>query len=61
MIDALKISRILNSKHLVTGLSHNLYRYPARFSPRFVREIIASLSQPGDLVASFRWWWYFSR
>ncbi|QQR86941.1 MAG: site-specific DNA-methyltransferase [Flavobacteriales bacterium] len=50
MIDALKISRILNSKHLVTGLSHNLYRYPARFSPRFVREIIASLSQPGDLV-----------
>lgn len=50
MIDALKVSRILNSKHLVTGLSHNLYRYPARFSPRFVREVIASLSQPGDLV-----------
>lgn len=50
MIDALKISRILNSKHLVTGLSHNLYRYPARFSPRFVREIIATLSKPGDLV-----------
>lgn len=50
MIDAQKVSRILNSKHLVTGLSHNLYRYPARFSPRFVREIITSLSQPGDLV-----------
>ncbi|MBK6409473.1 MAG: site-specific DNA-methyltransferase [Flavobacteriales bacterium] len=31
-------------------MSHNLYRYPARFSPRFAREIITSLSQPGDLV-----------
>ncbi|MBL0129468.1 MAG: hypothetical protein IPP83_18920 [Flavobacteriales bacterium] len=50
MIDALRISGILNSNHVVSGLSHNLYRYPARFSPRFVREIIASLSEPGDLV-----------
>jgi len=24
----------------VTGLTHNFYRYPARFSPRFVRAAI---------------------
>ena len=29
---------------------HNLYRYPARFSPRFVSQVIQSLSSPGDLV-----------
>src|SRR5262245_54934369 len=34
----------------VTGLTHNFYRYPARFSPKFVRSIIENFSRPGDLV-----------
>lgn len=34
----------------VTGLTHNFYRYPARFSPKFVRAAIEAFSAPGDLV-----------
>jgi hypothetical protein len=34
----------------VTGLTHNLYRYPARFSPKLVRSIIEEFTSPGDLV-----------
>ena len=34
----------------VTGLTHNFYRYPARFSPRFVRAAIETFSVPCDLV-----------
>lgn len=36
--------------HPVASLTHNYYRYPARFSDRFAREAIASFTQPGDLV-----------
>jgi DNA methylase len=34
----------------VSGLTHNYYRYPARFSPKFVRSAIELFSDPGDLV-----------
>lgn len=34
----------------VTGYTHNFYRYPARFSPQFVRSVIETFSEPGDLV-----------
>lgn len=34
----------------VSGLTHNFYRYPARFSPKFVRAAIKALSGPGDLI-----------
>lgn len=34
----------------VEGLTHNFYRYPARFSPIFVRSIIEAYSGPGDWV-----------
>lgn len=34
----------------VAGLTHTFYRYPARFSPDFVRSAIRAFSQPGDLV-----------
>lgn len=34
----------------VSGLTHNLYRYPARFSPRFAREAILAFSEPEDVV-----------
>ena len=32
------------------GLTHNFYRYPARFSPAFAKAVISALSQPGDWV-----------
>src|SRR5215467_6633374 len=34
----------------VRGLTHNFYRYPARFSPAFVRAAIETFTKPGDLV-----------
>lgn len=34
----------------VSGLTHTFYRYPARFSPDFVRAVVNELSEPGDLV-----------
>jgi hypothetical protein len=34
----------------VRGLTHSFYKYPARFSPAFVRAAIEAFTQPGDLV-----------
>lgn len=34
----------------VSGLTHQFYRYPARFSPRFVRTAIEAFSSPGDVI-----------
>lgn len=34
----------------VVGLTHNFYRYPARFSPMFVRAAITAFTEPGDYV-----------
>ncbi len=34
----------------VCGWTHNFYRYPARFSPRFAATAIECFSQPHDLV-----------
>jgi hypothetical protein len=34
----------------VRGLTHNFYKYPARFSPIFARAAIEAFTQPGDLV-----------
>jgi hypothetical protein len=34
----------------VSGLTHNFYRYPARFSPKFVRAAIEILTAHGDTV-----------
>jgi hypothetical protein len=34
----------------VTGLTHNFYRYPARFSPAFVRAAIEAFTELGDYV-----------
>jgi hypothetical protein len=34
----------------VAGLTHNIYRYPARFSPQFVRATLETFSNTGDLV-----------
>jgi hypothetical protein len=40
----------LHSTESVSGLTHNFYRYPARFSPEFVREAINLWTEPGDVV-----------
>ena len=34
----------------VRGLTHGFYKYPARFSPAFVRGAIEAFTSPGDLV-----------
>ncbi len=34
----------------VRGFSHDFYRYPARFSPQFVRAVIEEFSEPNSLV-----------
>jgi hypothetical protein len=34
----------------VKGLTHGFYKYPARFSPTFVRAIIEAFTEPGDIV-----------
>lgn len=34
----------------VRGLTHGFYKYPARFSPAFVRATIKAFTKPGDLV-----------
>jgi hypothetical protein len=34
----------------IAGLTHNFYRYPARFSPKLVRAAINAFTEPGDLV-----------
>lgn len=34
----------------VSGYTHNYYRYPARFSPRFARAAIEAFSRPGDVI-----------
>src|SRR5438132_8888731 len=35
----------------VSGWTHNFYRYPARFSPRFAAAAIECFSKPDDIVA----------
>lgn len=44
------VVRAARDNSRVTGLTHNFYRYPARFSPVFVRSVIEAYSQPGDWV-----------
>jgi hypothetical protein len=34
----------------VRGLTHGYYKYPARFSPEFVRAAIETFTKPGDLI-----------
>jgi hypothetical protein len=34
----------------VTGLTHNFYRYPARFSPKFARAVIEIFTLPGEVI-----------
>ena len=38
------------SSDRVQGLTHDFYKYPARFSPNFVRYILNAFTEPGDYV-----------
>src|SRR5258708_27192037 len=38
------------TKDPISGSTHNFYRYPARFSPLFAREVIRHYSSPGQTV-----------
>jgi hypothetical protein len=40
----------INDKETVSGLTHDIYRYPARFSPQFARAAIRQFTAPGDTV-----------
>ena len=48
--DEEEFRRVFHSKQRVVGLTHQFYRYPARFSPEFARHVISELSEPGDAV-----------
>ena len=40
----------VHAHQAVSGLTHSFYRYPARFSPLFVRAAIRAFTAPGDVV-----------
>ena len=47
------VARIVDAaidRSRITGLTHQFYRYPARFSPVLVRAVIEAFSNPGDVV-----------
>jgi hypothetical protein len=39
-----------HSSKMVSGYTHDYYRYPARFSPEWVRRAISEYSSPGELI-----------
>jgi len=47
---ATEILEAVQSQEPVRGLTHNFYRYPARFSPLFARATIKAFTKPGDLI-----------
>ena len=40
----------VHSQERVSGLTHDFYKYPARFSPLFCKAAIEAFTEPGDLV-----------
>lgn len=49
-MDAQALLNAVTYQGPVSGLTHNFYRYPARFSPAFARGIIEAFSDPGDVI-----------
>ena len=45
-----RIKAAAQDRTIVSGATHQFYRYPARFSPKFVRTVIDIFTQEGDLV-----------
>jgi|GEM_PF-3773302 len=53
MIDRTKLSGLVDAiqdQAPVSGLTHDFYRYPARFSPLFVRAAIQAFTRPGHVI-----------
>lgn len=51
--DENKISQLIDavrSSEIVSGYTHDFYKYPARFSPDFARVVIDIFTEPGDLI-----------
>ena len=46
----LNLLEAIHCKEPVAGLTHDFYRYPARFSPQFARAAIECFTSPGDTV-----------
>jgi DNA modification methylase len=44
------IASAASDRSPIRGLTHTFYRYPARFSPVFVRAVIEAYTEPGDIV-----------
>lgn len=44
------LSEAATDRSPVAGWTHNFYRYPARFSPRFAATAIECFSRPSDLI-----------
>ena len=52
-IDRERFQALVESVHdskSVCGLTHEFYRYPARFSPRFARTVIEAFTEHGEVV-----------
>jgi DNA methylase len=45
-----RLIEAINYKGVVTGLTHDFYRYPARFSPFVARAAIECFTKPGDTI-----------
>jgi len=45
-----KLIDAVRSSELVSGYTHDFYKYPARFSPEFARVAIEIFTEPGDLI-----------
>jgi hypothetical protein len=51
---ASKLSLAARDRRRISGLTHNFYRYPARFSPTFAATAIECFSEAGDSLLSLR-------
>ncbi len=49
-LDFAALAEAATDRTPVSGWTHNFYRYPARFSPKFAAAAIELFSKPGDLV-----------
>ncbi|MHC4681965.1 MAG: DNA methyltransferase, partial [Planctomycetota bacterium] len=49
-LSADKLTKAALDRRRVAGLTHNFYKYPARFSPAFASTAIDLFSKPGDVV-----------
>jgi hypothetical protein len=49
-ITAARLLEAMHSKKTVSGLTHDFYKYPARFPPRLANEVISNFSSSNDWI-----------